>query len=1233
MVDVVQFLPPPTMPAIDQAKLQANKTILGLTDGPDGGYLVYRELLESELAYMNQLSIFDQNDMNIFLASYDSLSENELQGFASKEQLKDIFTKLAELRSAQAGLLAVLQEPNPQLWATTYGNLAQKYQDYIELAGGLQFPAKVNQCLALLHPNKPFLSDTVIKPIQRGTKVELLMFDLIKKTPPKGQGFEVFYQSAISVNQSIQKGLVLREIRSERNHFESLIAQYNKKPKAEILMGIIGDLDKSSLTVADWKEYFSKISVAKLSKKELQSLKQLFDEHIKELSRRVENGPELLKNLKGKELTTQENDNRKNKNKLDNIQAMASFFAEKVEKEKPSFGKSTITPREVKVEPVEPRVAKEAFGDILIDFPNQDRSNRQAVKSQLREGLTNVLKQGALASKGYHVVETQKGMMGKTASFVLKDNNNVNLLQIVVTHDSVRIRELKTDALDADGKIALMHSLATALNITKSQAAVVSDDVDKVRKLNEISVNDGQKIYAQKSDEKKALHKKIELESAPDTVSKTIPAIKIQCAGNTSVQIKDKFQAVVADGSFVPQLEFQKNIPAPILDFTINITSEAPLVAIKQYEAALNAGMKPEFSPDAKKKVDSYVKKQMDSNHHDKQIGVSPVVGSTVVTGAQVLERLKQANQDGLLVSLDPAAQQVLRGHIAKGATGLDYEVPLKHPYVAVMVNQLLEMGITPDLNALSKTKKLDELRQLLREESKLNAGRITFIDSGNIERDLITIKTSFEELGNPVELNPKNIVEMLKHLKDKDLPILDLKNIPAKEQVFCAQRLAQLGIHTKFDAEVPSGQPIFIRSKNINHSKKMFEDYLNQGFLPVGNKQIRLLSERALPIKIQSTDPKVIWERMRHCAQSGLVVTLNDEQIKIMKQFSEKNNPQLPIHGYSWDTVKHNIELANQLGMGIRGVTNEAQAAYLRAQAAAKGNNMPRIDIVPIHKTESRFLRSDRIVDDRNRTTEFADSLFKAGINISMTGLSVMKADIENQATKTKWFGWSKTKTDNAKQAEQFLATQFAYMESKVKSLASEYNQTPAINLLAAADDLAPARLKKAKQPVAQIAPPVGEPVPLPPPVALKVPAPLPVTRPMAVTPSSTQQRANYAVNAAGQVTPVNINVKSRLTIQSVLEEITKLQKDLKGDLDIGSIKPAEFKEASDQLYSISSFLRQAEKDLAQGKASDASNLPQYLESIKSKPDAHHKVKEFLTKLVEGPQVQQHIPPRAPRM
>ncbi|MGE3320378.1 MAG: hypothetical protein AB7I18_13880, partial [Candidatus Berkiella sp.] len=422
------------------------------------------------------------------------------------------------------------------------------------------------------------------------------------------------------------------------------------------------------------------------------------------------------------------------------------------------------------------------------------------------------------------------------------------------------------------------------------------------------------------------------------------------------------------------------------------------------------------------------------------------------------------------ILNLNSQAKKNLKEHIANlkpDNPSLQYDLPMKHSHVAAMVTNLLALGLSPDTQAFPKAK-MDELRKIMHKDAKDNNG-LVFVDSGNIARDFAILQYGYTELGKRVDLEQKNTKAMLQYLKDKPLQHFDLKQLSDEEQLLCAQRLAQRGIHAIFTADIPPRQAIFIRSKNIDHAKEMFQSYLNQGFFPVGNKRIRELSEKNIPISISGLDPKVIWERMDHCAQSGLAIALTEEQIKIMKKFSEKHHPALPINGYGWDAVRHNIELANQLGMNIRGMTNHAQAAYLRAQAEAKRQgqpDIPRINIQPIYQTQSRFLRSDISVEDRARTIEFTNSLFKCGININMAGLEVMEAKIKAESEKKKWFGWSSKSTDSAKKAANFLRGEWQSMKDKVKVLTSQYLNADAANLKTTADNLSPLSVSKPKRP-----------------------------------------------------------------------------------------------------------------------------------------------------------------------
>jgi len=811
-----------------------------------------------------------------------------------------------------------------------------------------------------------------------------------------------------------------------------------------------------------------------------------------------------------------------------------------IEKDNPAPVKNKVSvtvsvPLRTKEE--EPRPDVGSYGNIKISFNVSGTEERRAIKEKLRDpgGIR------AQLPANFTMVETKKGLGVKTG-FIVKDSAGNNVLYVVVKRDKIRIRELTDTQLGTEEKLTLMHNITQALKHKDVQPKVISKDIGKIRSLNEISVNAGHSTYSQAVEDKKALHKKIEKDSKSHTSNIKLPVIDIQCKGNSPQQIQDRIQAVIDQGLFVPNLIPEGNLPLPWLKGDVTITTEIPLLAIKQYEAALNAGMTPILTSDAKKKVDSFVKKQLDAKITDTQIFIKVPSGSNAAIGAQVLERIKQAAKDGFIVNLNIQAQKSLKEYMATLKSDdpqLQYELPMKHSHVATLVNSLLAVGLSPDTQAFSKAT-MEELRHLLRSDAKDN-NSIVFVDSGNIARDFAVVKNSYTELGNRVDLEPKNTKQLLDYLKDKPLQHFDLKHIPPNEQLFCAQRLAQCGIHAVFTADIPPQQAIFIRSKNIEHAKEMFQSYLNQGLFPVGNKCIRELSEKNIPISISGLDPKVIWERMDHCAQSGLAIALTEEQIKIMKKFSEKHHPALPINGYGWGAVKHNIELANELGMNIRGITNNAQAAYLRAQAEAKQKgqpDIPRINIMPIYKTQSRFLRSDISVEDRARTLAFANSLFKGQLNINMTGLEVMEQRIKTASEKKKWFGWSNTKTDKAKKAEAFLVGEWQQMKENVKSLTSHYMSTDVASLTAKADKLSPLPVAKAKKPVTLVRTNTLDRIP-------PVPAPRPQVVPaqrQAFTPGAQGVQAPSSVMPGA---PAPLPTVQAVTIDEVLRTFEKIRKD----------------------------------------------------------------------------------------
>lgn len=719
------------------------------------------------------------------------------------------------------------------------------------------------------------------------------------------------------------------------------------------------------------------------------------------------------------------------------------------------------------------RPAIETRGDIQINVNIENSAERKAIKSRLRYAEADII--GALNGRGLPAglkIVAAKKELGVKADFIVQDANNNNVLHIVVDRNQLRVRELKGEQLTDDAKLALMHTLTHAIKSDAANAVVVSNNLDKIRRLNEIAVNAHGETYEQSTEDKRLLHKRIENDTSSHTSRMLYPHIEITSAGKKPEDVKNSFIKVIMQGSFVPKVVNPNSNIVTLFSGDVTIGTDIPLLAIKQYNAALEAGMTPKFTKDAKKKVEEFVKKQLNNNNGDTQITIDVPPGSSQISGKQVLQRLTQASNDGFISALNPQAQTELKSHIhalAPTDPTLQYVIPQKHSHPVELVNSLLGKGLLPNKEALGE--KLRELRQQMQEDALVNTHPL-IIDSGNQARDFQVLKAATEDLGIKAGISVANVKKMRKQVGEGNLETIDLKHIPAKEQVNYVKQLAEWGIAANFTAPVKQGERILILSKNKDHTRMMFEKYLNQGFLPNSDKRIKELSESGAYIRIEGNDPKVLWERIKHCSMSGLKIQLSPEQIKLMQTFSEKHNPALPIHGHNWGTVKYNIELANQLGMNIQGLSETAQAAYFNAQATEKqnGREMPVIDIKPIQVTEKRFLRSDRQVNDKERTKQFAEMLLKYGVNLSVSPLVVMKAEAENEATKTKWFGLSKTPTDKAVKAQIFLKNMKS-IEENIQTKKSEFSQATVASLQAKANGLAPdTNPKKAADPSAVV-------------------------------------------------------------------------------------------------------------------------------------------------------------------
>lgn len=849
-------------------------------------------------------------------------------------------------------------------------------------------------------------------------------------------------------------------------------------------------------------------------------------------------------------------------------------------------------------ERVVPQPATTTYVDFKVDIPISGKEERRALKNKLRNEEASVLQALQLpAGVKYSLIKVKK-QRGVRADFVLRNASGEDLLQIIVDKKSLSFQELNKG--DSDTNLQHIHHLAVELGKPGVVGKIISKDLNKIIKINEMSINLGQAPYTQGQSEIKMIRSKIESEGRSHTTSLSVDAIKIDCAGNTPEQVQEKFKAVIAQRLFVPKLVPQSGIPLPYLAGDVTIDTAIPLLAIKQYESALNAGMTPTFSPVAKRNVNDFLENRLELNDNDMQIRIEVPAGAQNISGRQVLERLKKASSDGFLVMLSPQVEHVLKEYIQTLTADdpiLNIDLPKHHSHHALLVNRLFSLGLLPNKEALSAKWLRDEMR----EDTSLNPQPIV-VGSGNIARDFVVIKAAYEEVGKELQISDAQASAMRSNVGDVSKPLqsIDLKRLPSKAQLEAAARLAVLGIAANITADIPQGKGIFIQSENTEHTRVMYERYLGQGFLPkIVNQQIQELSKNGSYINVQGHDPKVLLQRITHCADAGLKVQLTPDQIAMMKRYLQKHSASMTIHGHSWGTVKHNIELANQLGIAIGNLTGHAKSVYLDEVATAKDKNkdLPTIAILPIQSAKSRFLRSDIVSNDRTKTLDFANALLAKGIQISTSGLDVMKAEITAESKKTRWFGWSKSLTKSAKEAQGFLDNQWQQLEN-MSSQVVQSNSAATVSSI--------------REHAQRIVPPVG---------LREVTAPSVKQETVSSITPSAEQRMKFMpgsqAKAAAAILPINQH-KPDLSIKGVLEYLHQLQNNLRGDLNVGSINPGTYKAISDSVNHLQKALWAAEKELAAGRPHPASNMPEYLKGVVNNPQSHPKLKEAVSSLLE---------------
>ncbi|MGE3317837.1 MAG: RhoGEF domain-containing protein, partial [Candidatus Berkiella sp.] len=670
---------------------------------------VFHEVYTSEDTYLATLQlVIDQKQALVQDSSFKALKASEKKVIFKLiniiEQLQKTETKLLEAFLTLDELMNASPQDAAQIQAQLksieplMASSMRLHAKYMEVHAVEFFPfirSKFKSVVALEFNKQVNVASAFIQPVQRGPRYPILLREAIEP-------LEKLQRETNTPVQYINEIIQMDE--QIKTRLKGANAQINARPLKELRRRIY----QGNIALPVMKDYVANLKKKEVKEDEL-SVKETNLENLESnVNASQDSIQKLKKEIKGlqREIDAISDDLKKMVKDHTKLPKVHSAYMEldnnamKLSAGSPAIDWPTFVERAVSTEP---KPAVETSGNIQISL-DISKGERKAVKSRLRNLDPDIMQ---VLPQGFQVVETQKEL-GIRTGFLVKDQAGINVLHIVVEKGEVRIRELKSGAVSEDAKLMMMHRLSEALKYQESQSTIISTDVDKIRRLNEISVNEGLPTYAQASEEKRALHKKIVNEGQSRTTGIVLREIDIQCKGNLPEDIKEKVQEVISQGLFVPHLKTDDKSPLPLLSGEVTIATEVPLLAIKQYEAALNAGLTPVFTQDAKKKVESFVKKQMEINNSDTQVAVNVPFESHSITGAQVLERVKRASKDGFILNLNSQAKKNLKEHIANlkpDNPSLQYDLPMKHSHVAAMVNNLLALGLSPDTQAFPKAK------------------------------------------------------------------------------------------------------------------------------------------------------------------------------------------------------------------------------------------------------------------------------------------------------------------------------------------------------------------------------------------------------------------------------------------------------------------------------------------------------------------------------------------------
>ncbi len=231
----------------------------------------YKELVHSEIVYLNKLALLIPDVRKKALAAYRGLSNDKLEGCLNKAELEAIFKILDKMKVVQAEFLQALQSPDPQLWKDKLNAKQSLYTEYLLAFNGKEPPQKVSDAVGvppsiLLLPLNAYLNETK----QRVSRYQMQMDSLVKQVPvanPMFNSFSEFHQATKHFAAVQDKALDIVEINRSRDKLVAALDNLKKSSDLDNLNSIMDVLIRATIPVDEMIKIFKQydFSNAKLT--------------------------------------------------------------------------------------------------------------------------------------------------------------------------------------------------------------------------------------------------------------------------------------------------------------------------------------------------------------------------------------------------------------------------------------------------------------------------------------------------------------------------------------------------------------------------------------------------------------------------------------------------------------------------------------------------------------------------------------------------------------------------------------------------------------------------------------------------------------------------------------------------------------------------------------------------------------------------------------------------------